>query len=130
MVVAVALVTPASPAEPLAQQSSRQREPARTMSYRGAPWLERVERAGEERPDELVQDGGRKEVRGRIGAAPMERRLCSQSKQASWEVHGPAHEHAQDGEVGRRRLRKPGQLLELRIHGRRPAIYAVLYPRI
>ena len=55
MVVAgVLLVTSTSPAEPLAQQSRRQREPARTMSYRGAPWLERVERAREERPDEVI----------------------------------------------------------------------------
>ncbi len=53
MVVAGALlVTSTSPAAPLAQQASR--EPARTMSYRGAPWLERVERAGEERPDEVI----------------------------------------------------------------------------
>ena len=53
MVVAGALlVTSTSPAAPLAQQASR--EPARTMSYRGAPWLERVERAEEERPDEVI----------------------------------------------------------------------------
>jgi ubiquinone/menaquinone biosynthesis C-methylase UbiE len=55
MVVAGALlVTSTAPAESFAQQSSRPREPARTMSYRGAPWLERVERAGEERPDEVI----------------------------------------------------------------------------
>ncbi len=55
MVVAGALfVTSTSPAGPLAQQSSRQREPARTMSYRGAPWLERVERAAEESPDDVI----------------------------------------------------------------------------
>ncbi len=35
-----------------AQQQAR--EPAQTMSYRGAPWLERAERAAQERPEEVL----------------------------------------------------------------------------
>lgn len=64
------------------------REPAQTMSYRGAPWLERAERAEEERPDEVLDAMGLEagDVVADIGAGSgyfarrMARRVGEQGK--------------------------------------------------
>jgi len=48
----VPLASAANAAGDAAQQP--QRQPATTMSYRGAPWLERSEREDEERPDDVL----------------------------------------------------------------------------
>lgn len=51
-------LTPAALAVAPEAPVQQQREPARTMSYRGAPWLERVERVATERPEEVLDAMG------------------------------------------------------------------------
>ena len=58
IVLAASALTSAVLAVAPQTQAQQQREPARTMSYRGAPWLERAERVAAERPEEVLDAMG------------------------------------------------------------------------